>query len=131
PEGDYRACIRSRLERGSLTYGEYLLPGRSREEVLLFTHVCHPSLANDNTSGIAIATRLAGWHASAPRRFSYRIVFAPGTIGSLCWLKRNEKRLANIRHGLVLGLLGDPGALTYKRSRRGDAEIDRIATFAL
>ena len=107
--GNYRVEIKSSLSRGSLTYGELEIPGRSREEVLFFTHVCHPSLANDNTSGIAIATALAEWVASEPRRNSYRFVFAPGTIGSLCWLKQNERRLAGIRAGLVLGLLGDQG----------------------
>jgi aminopeptidase-like protein len=130
-DGEYHVRIESSLERGSLSYGEFFLPGRTREEVLLFTHVCHPSLANDNTSGMAIATWLAAWLAKEPRRYSYRIVFAPGTIGSLCWLKRNEQRLKSVRHGLVLGLLGDPAPLTYKRSRRGDAPIDQIAQYAL
>jgi len=129
--GDYRVKVVSSLARGSLSYGEFYLPGRTREEVLLFTHICHPSLANDNTSGIAIATWLGAWLAQQPRRYSYRIVFAPGTIGSLSWLKRNESRLPAVRHGLVLGLLGDSAPLTYKRSRRGNAEIDKIAEYAL
>lgn len=124
--GDYEAVVESSLASGSLTYAECLLPGRSRDEVLFFTHVCHPSLANDNCSGMAIATALAKWIASEPRRFTYRFVFAPGTIGSLCWLQRNERRLARVAHGLVLGLLGDAGPLTYKYSRRGDCEIDRV-----
>ncbi|HKQ80683.1 MAG TPA: DUF4910 domain-containing protein [Steroidobacteraceae bacterium] len=130
-DGVYEIAVRSHLGVGSLTYGECVLPGSSPEEVLLFTHVCHPSLANDNTSGMAIATELARWIASATRRYTYRLVFAPGTIGSLCWLKRNEHRLAKVRHGLVLGLLGDPAPLTYKRSRRGTADIDRIVEHAL
>jgi aminopeptidase-like protein len=129
--GRYRIQIKSSLAPGSLTYGELAIKGRTRDEVLLFTHVCHPSLANDNTSGMAIATELATWIASEPRRFTYRFVFAPGTIGSLTWLKRNEARLARVRHGLVLALLGDPGTLTYKCSRRGTAEIDEIAAYAL
>lgn len=126
--GRYRVEIASSLRRGSLTYGEFAIPGRSRDEVLFFTHVCHPSLANDNASGMAVATALASWVAASPRRFSYRFVFAPGTIGSLCWLRRNERRLARVRAGLVLGLLGDPGALTYKASRRGDTATDRVAS---
>ena len=130
-EGTYQVRIDSSLARGSLTYGEFLLPGASREEVLMFTHVCHPSLANDNAAGMAVATHLARWLAEAPRRYSYRIVFAPGTIGSLCWLKENERRLARIRHGLVLGLLGNAAPLTYKCSRRGNADIDRIVPYAL
>ncbi len=129
--GTYRVDIKSSLQPGGLTYGETLLPGRSREEVVLFTHVCHPSLANDNAAGMSIAAALAEWLSSEPRRYTYRIVFAPGTIGSLCWLKRNESRLGRIRYGLVLGLLGDSGALTYKRSRQGNAGIDAVAEYSL
>jgi aminopeptidase-like protein len=129
--GKYLVNIKSSLQQGALTYGEVELPGRLREEVVLFTHVCHPSLANDNTAGMSIAAALAEWLSGEVRRYTYRIVFAPGTIGSLCWLKQNESRLGRIRHGLVLGLLGDSGALTYKRSRRGNAEIDCVAEYAL
>lgn len=129
--GRYRVEICSSLAPGSLTYGETKIRGKSRDEVILFTHICHPSLANDNTSGMAIATALAQWLAEEPRRYSYRLVFAPGTIGSLCWLKDNEKALSRVRHGLVLGLLGDPGALTYKRSRREDSPIDAVAEYVL
>ena len=129
--GRYRVEVRTSLAKGSLSYGELLLPGRSREEVLFFTHICHPSLANDNTSGMAVATALAEWLAREPRRFTYRLVFAPGTIGSLTWLRRNEPRLSRVRHALVLALLGDPGALTYKRSRRDTSEIDEIASYVL
>lgn len=127
--GKYHAVVEGSLAPGSLTYAECVLPGRSKQEVLFFTHVCHPSLANDNTSGIAIATALAAWLASRPRRYSYRVVFAPGTIGSLCWLRQNQSRLARVEHGLVLGLLGDPAPFTYKRSRRGDCEIDRTVEY--
>jgi aminopeptidase-like protein len=127
--GKYEIVVDSSLAPGSLTYAECVLPGRSKEEVLFFTHICHPSLANDNTTGMAIATTLAAWIASAPRRYSYRFVFAPGTIGSLCWLQRNQQRLSRVRHGLVLGLLADPAPFTYKRSRRGDCEIDRLVEY--
>lgn len=131
PQGRYRIEVHSRLAPGSLTYGELAVRGARREEVLFFTHVCHPSLANDNASGMAIATALAEWVAREPRRFTYRFVFAPGTIGSLAWLQANEGRLKHIRHGLVLALLGDPGPLTYKRSRHEDREIDAIGDYAL
>ena len=130
-EGEYEVRVDSRLAKGSLTYGECVVPGKLRAEVLLFTHICHPSLANDNVSGIAVATALAAWLATAPRRFTYRLVFAPGTIGSLCWLRKNESRLGRIRHGLVLGLLGDGASLTYKQSRRGNAEIDQVVPYVL
>jgi aminopeptidase-like protein len=129
--GSYRAEVRSRLEAGSLTYGEWLVPGRSRDEVLFYTHTCHPSLANDNTSGMAVATTLAEWVASAPRRFSYRFVFGPGTIGSLCWLQAHEHDLGRIRGGLVLGLLGDASPLTYKHSRREDTYTDEAGGFVV
>jgi len=129
--GNYRVEIRSSLAPGSLTYGEFAIPGRSREEVLFFTHVCHPSLANDNTSGMAVATALAKWTAGEPRRYTYRFVFAPGTIGSLCWLRQNERDLGRVRAGLVLGLLGDPGALTYKTSRDANTITDATASYVL
>jgi aminopeptidase-like protein len=127
--GKYQVVVDSSLAPGSLTYAECVIPGRSKQEVLFFTHICHPSLANDNTSGMAVATALAGWLAAEPRRYSYRLVFAPGTIGSLCWLQRNERRLQRVRHGLVLGLLADPAPFTYKRSRRGDCEIDSVVEY--
>jgi aminopeptidase-like protein len=104
--------------------------GEVEDEFLIFTHVCHPSLCNDNLSGIAVATALATELSKSKPRLSYRFVFAPGTIGSITWLARNDGSL-NVRHGLVLGLLGDRGPLTYKRSRQGKADIDRIAEFAL
>jgi aminopeptidase-like protein len=129
--GDYRVEIDSSLQPGSVTYGELLLPGASTREVLVFTHACHPSLANDNLSGLVIATALAQWLGARPRRYSWRFVFAPGTIGSLCWLRNNEHNLGQVEHGLVLGLLGDPAPWTYKRSRRGDAAIDAIVPHVL
>lgn len=122
---EYDVCIDSSLQDGSLTYGEYLLKGAEAEEVLISCHVCHPSLANDNLSGISLAVELAKCLAEAPRRYSYRFVFIPGTIGSITWLARNETIIPQIRHGLVLTCVGDAGNVTYKRSRRGDAEIDR------
>ncbi len=124
--GDYRVEIGSSLDPGSLTYGELLLPGSSSREVLVFTHACHPSLANDNVSGLAVTAALAQWLADRPRRYSWRFVFAPGTIGSLCWLRNNEANLGRVDHGLVLGLLGDSAPWTYKKSRRGNADIDAI-----
>jgi aminopeptidase-like protein len=129
--GKYQVRVDGTLAPGSLTYAECVLPGRLKDEVLLFTHICHPSLANDNTSGMAIATALAAWLGQQSRRYSYRLVFAPGTIGSLCWLKRNESRLGRVRHGLVLGLLGDPAPFTYKFSRRGNCEIDQVVPYVI
>jgi aminopeptidase-like protein len=125
PDGDYEVVIDTSLEDGYLTYGEFFLKGDSDSEILISTHVCHPSLANDNLSGVALATFLAKHLSKFPSRYSYRFLFTPGTIGSIAWLSLNEARASRIKHGLVLACLGDPGTITYKKSRRGDAEIDR------
>jgi aminopeptidase-like protein len=130
-DGDYEVVIDSTLEPGSLTYGECFLPGERDEEVLLTTHVCHPSLANDNLSGIALLMELGARLQDAPRSLSYRLLFIPGTIGSITWLARNEAAASRIVAGLTLACVGDPAPLTYKRSRRGDALIDRAAAHVL
>lgn len=130
-EQEYEVLIDSSLQDGRLTYGEVLLPGEQKEEVLFSCHTCHPSLADDNLSGIAVAVALAQRVASFPRRYSYRFLFVPGTIGSITWLARNEDTLARIQHGLVLTCVGDASNLTYKRSRRGNAEIDRAFAHVL
>lgn len=123
--GTYEVVIDSTLAPGSLTYGECFLPGQSEDEIVLTTHVCHPSLANDNVSGIAVLTELGAALAGLPRRFSYRLLFIPGTIGSITWLARNEGRLSGVIGGLVIACAGDSAPLSYKRSRRGDTAVDR------
>jgi aminopeptidase-like protein len=128
---EYEVWIDSTLEDGNLTYGEYLLPGETRDEVLISCHACHPSLCNDNLSGIALAVSLARALQLAPRRYSYRFLFIPGTIGAITWLAKNEAKIANIKHGLVLTGVGDAGALHYKKSRKGASEIDRAAAHVL
>jgi len=131
PEGEYEVVIDSSLEDGHLSYGEYLLPGESPDEVLISCHSCHPSLCNDNLSGIAVAVSLAKELAEQPLRYSYRFLFIPGTIGAITWLSQNEDAISRIRHGLVLAGVGDAGPLSYKKSRRGTAEIDRVAAQVL
>ncbi|SEP21239.1 DUF4910 domain-containing protein [Trujillonella endophytica] len=127
-EGPYEVVVDSTLEPGELTYGELVLPGSSTEEVVVSAHICHPSLANDNLAGIAVAREVARTLASLPsRRYTYRFIFAPGTLGSIAWLSRNADVLPRVRHGLVVTGLGGPGVLVYKRSRRGGAGIDRAA----
>lgn len=122
---DYDVFIDTSLEPGSLTYGEVFLPGETDREILFSAHICHPSLANDNCSGLAVLALLARMLARRHNRFSYRFLFAPGTIGALCWLAANEAGLARIEHGLVVSCLGDGGGPVYKRSRRGDATMER------
>jgi aminopeptidase-like protein len=131
PEGPYEVVIDSTLGHGHLTYGEAVIPGESSDEVLLYTHICHPSLCNDNLSGISVLAHLARLLTLGERRFTYRIVFAPGTIGAITWLKLNEKHLHRIRHGLVVALVGDSGHLIYKRSRTGLTDTDQAVAYAL
>lgn len=128
-QGPYEVVVDSTLEPGELTYGELVIPGDTSEEVVFTAHLCHPSLANDNLSGLAVATELARALESLPsRRLTYRFIFAPGTIGSITWLSRNPDVLPRIRHGLVLTGLGGPGELVYKRTRHGGRTIDRAAS---
>jgi aminopeptidase-like protein len=124
---EYEVCIDASLENGHLTYGEYYVKGRIEDEVLISCHICHPSLCNDNLSSISLCTRLAKEMGSKKSRYSYRFLFVPGTIGAITWLAINEKRTPLIKHGLVLACVGDSGKITYKKSRRGDAEIDLAA----
>jgi len=131
PDGDYEVCIDSTLVPGHLTYGEILLPGSIADEILISVHSCHPSLANDNLSGMAVAAFLARRLSEQSLRHTVRFLFIPGTIGSITWLALHEKDIRNIRHGLVLSCLGDPGPLTYKRSRRGTSPIDRATVHVL
>lgn len=131
PDTEYEVVVDTTLEQGHLTYGECLLEGDTQEEVLVSCHACHPSLADDNLSGLAVATFLARHLAGSRRRYSYRFVFVPGTIGAITWLSRNEERTPSIRHGLVLTCVGDSASFTYKQSRRGDAAIDRAMAHVL
>lgn len=130
-EGEYEVRIDSSLTDGRLTYGEHVVPGQVEDEVLVSCHVCHPSLANDNLAGIAVAVFLAQRLSAAKPWYTYRFLFIPGTIGSITWLALNQHRVGRIAHGLVLACSGDRGGLTYKRSRRGDAEIDRVVCHVL
>jgi aminopeptidase-like protein len=128
---EYEVCIDSALTDGSLTYGEYLIPGATTAEILISCHTCHPSLANDNLAGIGLATFLAQYLSQLQLHYSYRFIFIPGTIGSIAWLAKNESHVQNIKHGLVLTCIGDAGKSHYKKSRRGDAEIDRVMNYVL
>jgi aminopeptidase-like protein len=130
-DGEYEVYIDSTLEDGSLSYGEMYLQGAEEEEILISCHACHPSLANDNLSGMSLAVFLAKQIVPLEHRYSYRFLFIPGTIGAITWLALNEEKTAKIRNGLVLSGVGDNGNITYKKSRRGNAEIDRAAYHVL
>ena len=130
-DAEYEVVIDSSLRDGSLTYGECVLPGRVEDEFLISTHVCHPSMCNDNLSGIAVATALARILALNSHRYTYRFLFVPGTIGPIAWLSRNQDKVSRIKHGLVLACVGDRGCVNYKRSRRLTADIDRAVEHVL
>lgn len=130
-DDEYEVCIDSTLEDGHLTYGECFLPGETTDEVLFSSHVCHPSLCNDNLSGIALAVSVAKQLNMIPHRYSYRFLFAAATIGPITWLAANEQQTGRIKHGLILACVGDQGKTTYKKSRRGNAEVDRAAAHVL
>ena len=130
-DAEYDVCIDSSLAAGHLTYGEFYLPGESEDEFLISSHICHPSLANDNLSGLIVSAFLARFLGQRRRRYSYRFLYAPGTIGAITWLALNEERVAHIRHGLTLMCLGDSEKLTYKRTLTGNAEIDQAVAQVL
>jgi aminopeptidase-like protein len=131
-EAEYEVCIDSSLEPGQLTYGELALPGQADGEILLSTHVCHPSLCDDNLSAIAVSVFVARHLANAPhRRYTIRFLYAPGTVGAITWLARNGERASRVRHGLTLVCLGDEHGFTYKRTLAGRAEIDRASEHVL
>ncbi|HVV14410.1 DUF4910 domain-containing protein [Amycolatopsis sp.] len=129
PDGEYEVRIDSTLDDGHLTYAEHVVPGQVTDEVIVSCHTCHPSLANDNLAGIAVAVALA--RSLENPFYTYRFLFMPGTIGAITWLARNADRIEKVKHGLVLACAGDAGHLTYKKSRRGDAEIDRVLAYVL
>lgn len=128
---EYEVCIDSTLEDGYLTYGEYLKKGEVKDEFLLSCYICHPSMANDSLSGVALLARLAKELEQRDTYYSYRFLFIPETIGSITWLAKNEAHTKHIKYGLVATCLGDPGHFTYKRSRRGKAEIDSLVEYVL
>jgi aminopeptidase-like protein len=127
PDGLFDVLVDTTLAPGELVYGELVVPGTTTDEVLISSHVCHPSLVNDNLSGLSVAVELARGLAEREHRLTYRFLFAPGTIGSLTWLCRNPEVLPRLRHVLVLTGLGGGGSLVYKRSRHGDRPLDRAA----
>ena len=126
-DGKYEIVIDSSLKDGNLTYGEFFLQGKKNEEILLTCYTCHPSLCNDNLSGIVLLTFLAQYLSKLKLDYSYRFLFIPETIGAITWLKLNEEKISKIKHGLVITCVGDSGKFTYKKSRLGNAEIDQTA----
>jgi aminopeptidase-like protein/aminoglycoside N3'-acetyltransferase len=127
-EGKYRVFIDSELKHGSLTYGELIIPGKTKKEVFLSTYICHPSMANNELSGPAVTTFLAKYLLAKPRKYSYRIIFIPETIGSITYLSKNlEYMKKQIIAGFNITCVGDERTYSYLPTRNGDTYADRIA----
>lgn len=123
---EYEIVISSSLKKGHLTYGEYFIKGESEKEILLSCYICHPSMCNDNLSGVSLLTFLAKYISKKKLKYSYRFLFIPETIGAIAWLFQNERNVNKIDCGLVATCLGDSGNITYKKTRNGNSLIDKI-----
>ena len=131
-EGIYHVFIDSELKDGYLTYGEFILPGEINKEVFLSTYVCHPSMANNELSGPVVAAFIGKWLASQPRRYTYRIIFIPETIGSITYLSRHLQELKqNMIVGFNISCVGDERAYSYVASRYENTFADKVASNVL
>jgi aminopeptidase-like protein len=130
--GQYRAVIEARHFDGVLNYGELIVPGETEREVLLSTYICHPSMANNELSGPLVATALARWLHSKPRRLTYRLLFVPETIGAIVYLSQHLEDLRqNVIAGYVLSCVGDDGPVSFLPSPSGNTLADRAAEHVL
>lgn len=132
-EGKYYVFISTKHFHGSMSYGELIIPGNSKSEVFLSTYICHPSMANNELSGPVVQTQLGLWLAGLKeRRYTYRLVFLPETIGSITYLSRNLKTLKkNVIAGFNITCVGDDRSYSYLPSRNGDTLSDRVAKHIL
>lgn len=132
-KGNYRVKIDTELKNGSLSYGELIIPGQSSQEIFLSSYICHPSMANNELSGPCLLTYLARWIASlSERRYTYRIIFIPETIGSIMYISKHLDELKeNVKAGFIVTCIGDERSYSYLPSRAGDTLSDKAALHAL
>lgn len=128
-KGTYKVKIDSDLKPGSLTYGDFLLPGETDDEILFSSYLCHPSMANNELSGpLTLAFLYSEIEKLKNRKYSYRFVIAPETIGAICYLNKNkEQLLKRVKAGYVFTCCGDGGPITYKKTR-DDASLTNKMT---
>ncbi len=126
--GQYKVFIDSSLKKGSLSYGELVLKGKSKKEILISTYICHPSMGNNETSGMVLTTFLAKWLKSKKRRYTYRIIFIPETIGSIVYISKNLSKLKkNVFCGFNVTCVGDNNRFSFLPSRNGKTFADKVA----
>lgn len=132
-EGEYEVLIKGRKSTGFLNYADVVFEGKSKKEVIFSTYVCHPSMANNEVSGITVSTFLAKWIAGLnDRYYTYRFIFIPETIGSLVYIKKNLKYLQkNTIAGFNITCIGDERSYSYLTSRNGNTLADRVACHVL
>lgn len=132
-QGEYKVLIESELKEGSLTYGDLVLPGETEEEILFSTYLCHPSMANNELSGPLVMAKLyEKIKALKNRKYTYRFVMAPETIGIIAYLHEYGQGMKKrVKAGYVLTCCGDAASLVYKRSKIGDSLADKVAEHVL
>ncbi len=132
PQGQYRVVIRSRFEKQPFQVGEIVIPGKSKEEILWVSDICHPSQVNDSLTGAVVAADLAKqYHAQYDGRYTLRFLFLAETIGSIVWFSRNEEKIKDIRFGFFCEMVGNTNRFLLKRSRQDNTLVDRVAAYVL
>ncbi len=129
----YHVKIDSQFKKGKLVYGELLIQGKKKDEILISTYICHPSMGNNEISGIVLTMAIASYLSSLNSiEYSYRILFIPETIGSIAYLSSNYKKMKErTKAGLIVTCVGDNSDFSFLPSREGNTYADKVAKYAL